>query len=220
MPRPSAGDRTNVGLRLPNNWLAVLDQQRGATTRQDLLTELLRPHFEPAGDTAVDLAAQLGAPRDQAEKLRGQAPSLRVVTEDDRSPEERFLYQLAAVYRPELAAELAAVTMEDLAIWRKDKKFRVRYDQMRARCLARVEHDLLAIGRGQIRGNATALTSWLEANTLEYGLVRRDFVRQKVDAIMAEVLKILRDELTKEQMERFRVRFRQVLKKFLDKLPD
>lgn len=202
---------------------ALVDQVR-QSNRQDYMRActlaFARAGLQPpevGQDIEADLLDQLGSAEPEA-----GGRHLTLVTEQASIPQgddERFLYHLSQVYRPELAAELARVPMEEVGKWKKSKAFRALFDQARALCLASVEHDLLRIGRGA-KGNASALTAWLEANTLEYGLVRREFVRQKVDAVMVEVLKILREELTKDQFERFRARFRQILKKGLDKLPD
>lgn len=144
---------------------------------------------------------------------------------EDRTPEEGFLAAVREWYTPELAAEKCGLALKVVAKWLKRKTFGEQVAAARAAFIAEREHELVLIGRARMKGNATALKAFLEANHEGYGRVKGELLLRVLDPIMTKIRTAIRAECGDSQvgleiLRKILVRFEQIRAEVSDHFTD
>ena len=106
-------------------------------------------------------------------------------------PKKRFLMHVGMVREPLLAAENARLDWEEVFEWLQDPGFIELVELNQDRYLARLENDLIEMGRE--KRNPMPLLAALNAHSADYGTIKRTFLDKLLAGFIKGVVKELKD---------------------------
>lgn len=140
------------------------------------------------------------------------------VEETLEAKQGRFVDALEETFGVNKACRLTQLPLDVVKEWLKDEAFAGRARDAQESYIEAVELDLVAIGRGRIKGNVLALTVFLNGHSRVHGRPKLESYARDIGKIIEEFFEIAQTEAGQQMGERLVAKFRERGEAFLSKL--